>query len=54
MCQINSLLKCFCIHRKLENTWFNTTSSTLNPDDYEIFVNPMITASTEVSLKMLI
>ncbi len=54
MSQINSLLKCFCIHRKLENTWFNTTSSTLNPEDYEIFVNPMITASSEVIKYMFI
>lgn len=49
MCQMHSLLKCFCIYKKLELSWFNTSDETVNPDDYEIFINPIITGTTDVN-----
>ena len=48
MCQMHSLLKCFCIYKKLDLSWFNTSNLTTNPEDYEIFINPKIIDSTDV------
>ena len=49
MPQISSMLKCFCVHKNIELSWVNTSDTKLNPNDYEIFINPYITGMTDVS-----